>query len=205
VTVAALDPRILFSVDRPEVKLAIWDCNATAYYRMRDLHRLMADAPFAAIAAGRLHQIADLLSEQLSVPLNEELRADVADLAGAFAILDDNSRFVRVRPEALTHRGCHRWHADAVGLRLLCTYYGPGTEWLPVEGGATAPRTFPDDARSCAPAQVATGSVAVMKGERYFGNSGNGCIHRSPPAGRGTKARLLLCIDQTRWTLPDDS
>jgi hypothetical protein len=49
---------------------------------------------------------------------------------------------------------------------------------------------------------VAEGSpiaVAILKGEAYPGNAGAGCIHRSPPAGPGRRARLLLCIDQTKW------
>ena len=26
---------------------------------------------------------------------------------------------------------CPRFHTDHVGVRLICTYVGPGTEWLP--------------------------------------------------------------------------
>ena len=32
-----------------------------------------------------------------------------------------------------THRGCKRYHIDNVPKRLLVTYYGRGTEWLPYE------------------------------------------------------------------------
>ena len=32
-----------------------------------------------------------------------------------------------------SQRGCHRYHIDAVPLRLLVTYAGKGTEWLPDE------------------------------------------------------------------------
>ena len=30
-----------------------------------------------------------------------------------------------------TSRGCKRYHIDNVPMRLLVTYYGRGTEWLP--------------------------------------------------------------------------
>jgi len=32
-----------------------------------------------------------------------------------------------------TRRGCRRFHIDNVPMRLLVTYYGEGTEWLPNE------------------------------------------------------------------------
>ncbi|MBL8949284.1 MAG: DUF1826 domain-containing protein, partial [Myxococcaceae bacterium] len=37
----------------------------------------------------------------------------------------------RVQLSTLTTRGCPRFHIDAVGMRMLCTYLGPGTEWIP--------------------------------------------------------------------------
>lgn len=205
VAIASSDPLILFGIDRPEVNLAIWDREVAVRFRRQTLRLLMAEAPFTAIAEGPPRHIADLLCEQLPVPLTKDLAADVTDLAWAFAELDGDNGFVRVRLEALTHDSCHRWHADAVGLRMLCTYLGPGTEWLPLEGGAAAARGIGPGRPPCSVAQIATGVVAVMKGEGYAGNAGNGCIHRSPPAGPGARARLLLCVDQTRWNLPDDT
>ena len=103
---------------------------------------------------------------------------------------------MRIRLEAITGPACHRWHSDAVGLRLLCTYRGPGTEWLPIAGGARAARGIDPKALPCERGQVATGAVAILKGEGFRGNAGFGCIHRSPPAGPGERARLLLCIDE---------
>jgi hypothetical protein len=45
-----------------------------------------------------------------------------------------------IRHETITDPACHRWHADAVGLLLLWTYRGPGTEGLPVAGSAAIAR-----------------------------------------------------------------
>jgi len=83
-----------------------------------------------------------------------------------------------------------------VGLRLLCSYWGPGTEWLPLVGGAPAARALKADALPSEASQIATRAVAILKGEGFPGNAGFGCIHRSPPAGPGERARLLLCIDE---------
>jgi hypothetical protein len=157
------------------------------------------------VAEGAPDAVADLLSQRLPAPAPPDLLLDLTDLAHAFAMVDRGGTTVRVRLEALTHDGCSRLHADAIGLRLLCTYRGPATEWLPLDGGAGTARAIPRDAPPpCMPARLGTGSVAILKGEAYPGNESGGCIHRSPPAGPGPRARLLLCIDQTRWNLPDD-
>jgi hypothetical protein len=38
-------------------------------------------------------------------------------------------------------------------------------------------------------------SVALLKGEGYPGNLGNGIVHRSPPIGATGTRRLRLCLD----------
>jgi hypothetical protein len=204
VAIASAHPGILFAVQRPAVNLAVWHRELAPPLTGTSLHGLMQAAPFTAVAEGSPTAVASLLAERLPAPAPADLLLDLTDLALVFGALD-GSRSVRVRLEALTHDGCCRWHADAIGLRMLCTYHGPGTEWLPLQGGAPAARALPRDTPPpCAAARLATGAVAVLKGEAYPGNAGNGCIHRSPPAGAGPRARLLLCIDQTQWNLPDE-
>jgi hypothetical protein len=203
VAIASRHPGILPAVHRPEVNLAVWHRDLPAPLTGKTLGRLMRAAPFTAVAEGTPTAVAHLLSEQLPAPAPADLLLDLTDLALVFAALDDDAGSVRVRLEALTHDGCSRWHADAIGLRLLCTYHGPGTEWLPLDGGATTARAIGHDAPPCAAAGLPTGAVAILKGEAYPDNAGAGCIHRSPPAGPGRRARLLLCIDQTKWNLPE--
>jgi hypothetical protein len=205
VAIASAYPAILFEVHRREVNLAVWHRELPPALSGKSLRRLMREAPFTAVAEGPPDEVADLLSQRLPAPAPADLLLDLTDLAHAFAMVDRGGTTVRLRLEALTHDGCSRWHADAIGLRLLCTYRGPGTEWLPLDGGAETARAIPRDAPPpCTQARLGTGSVAILKGEAYPGNESGGCIHRSPPAGPGPRGRLLLCIDQTRWNLPDD-
>ena len=203
VSTASNDPRILLSVHRPEVHLAIWHRRLPFTLCGYELRPLMAAAPFTAIANAPPAAVSDRLAEALPAPAPTDLLLDIADLALAFTMLDGHRGAVRVRLEALTHNGCSRWHADAIGLRLLCTYRGPGTEFLPLEGGAAAARALPIGAPHHAMGRIATGAVAIMKGERHPGAAGQGCIHRSPAAGPGQRARLLLCIDQPEWNLDE--
>ncbi len=107
------------------------------------------------------------------------------------------SAALRVRIERVEDDGCRLFHVDRVALRLICTWLGTGTQWLP-EGA------FHRGGLGCgcndhvqdwsALREVAREHVAVMKGEGYPGNAGHGLVHRSPPATRA-HPRVLLAID----------
>lgn len=79
---------------------------------------------------------------------------------------------------------CRLFHADHNHLRLVCTFFGKGTEFLLNEdvnraglGTGTNDGHIPDR-----PIQhLNTYDVAVMKGNLFPGNSGRGLVHRSPP------------------------
>lgn len=105
---------------------------------------------------------------------------DVRWLVGAYACLLD-ARRVGLRLRALEGAMCPRFHVDHVPARLICTYAGPGSEWL------TAPDAVQVE-------QLSTGDVAVLKGERWLGNEGQGLVHRSPAVPAGQR-RLMLTLD----------
>lgn len=195
VAVSAGHPEVLFDILRAEVNLAIWhrDLPASLAHGSRPL---CDGAPFAAVAEDAPDAALDALVAKLPLAAPLDLLLDIQRLAVPFAAIADTGGAVRVRMEGITGPACHRWHADAVGLRLLCTYRGAGTEWLPSAGGAATARGLHGAALPCGRAAVATGAVAILKGEGFPGNAGFGCIHRSPPAARGERARLLICIDE---------
>ena len=195
VAVSGAEPEVLLDVLRPEVNLAVWHRHLPAMLGPA-IRRLTEAAPFTAVVEGEPEAAVDALAAKLPAAPPIDLLLDIRALAAAFATVANTGGAVRIRLEAITGPACHRWHADAVGLRLLCTYRGPGTEWLPIAGGACAARGLDPKALPCERTQVATGAVAILKGERFAGNAGFGCIHRSPPAGPGERARLLLCLDE---------
>jgi Protein of unknown function (DUF1826) len=102
---------------------------------------------------------------------------------------------------------CRKYHVDWVGLRLIITYAGPGTEWVPNEGVhrkslRTPWRNLASINRRIVPDTGAvmtanTGDVLILKGESYPGNSGRGAVHRSPPIAESNGVRLLF-----KLTLP---
>ncbi len=195
VAVSGAEPDVLLHVLRPEVNLVVWH-RVLPESLTAGLRPLTDAAPFTAVVEDEPERAVDALAAKLPASAPLGLLLDIRALAMAFAGISDTGGVVRIRLEAITGPACHRWLADAVGLRLLCTYRGPGTEWLPLAGGARTAGGLNPKALPCERGQVATGAAAILKGEGFAGNSGFGCIHRSPPAGPGERARLLLCLDE---------
>jgi hypothetical protein len=125
------------------------------------------------------------------------LLPDVAALVRLYADLV-GCPVVTLRLERVTGAGCKFLHVDYVGVRLLCTYRGPGTQWVPDEaarrdglGTCDNAAVLPDARRL---RRMSAGDVGLLKGESWPGNRGRGLIHRSPPARPGV-ARLVLYLD----------
>jgi len=102
---------------------------------------------------------------------------------------------IGLRLQRLEGPMCPRLHVDRVGIRLLCTYLGPGTEYLDdchdsrdlLDQGGPRPLAARE-----ALASVPTGAIALLKGDAFPGNEGGGVIHRSP---HDPAPRLLLSLD----------
>lgn len=135
---------------------------------------------------------------------------DVHRLATAFSAALDRTD-LSVRLDVISTDKCRRFHADYKHVRLLCTYVGPGTEWVEerdldrealrhrdAQDGSTFEHTngriVPDP---LAIHRATPGDVLLLKGESYPGNRGRGAVHRSPAierAGHDVR-RLVLTID----------
>jgi hypothetical protein len=148
-----------------------------------------------------------LLPEALqALPCAEAWLADVEGLIGIFRDLF-NSDHLGLRLRTLDKAMCPRFHVDRVPVRMICTYGGPGTEWLPeiainrkkLGSGACGQ---PDetsglilDSDSAAIQSIPSFAIALLKGELWQGNEGRGAVHRSPRPTRQNPRRLLLTLD----------
>ncbi len=105
---------------------------------------------------------------------------------------------------ALDRTMCPRFHVDRVPCRLLTTYHGLATEWLPhhlANRSKLGPGNGgkPDDrsglfSRESDVQKLSIGDVALLKGSAWEGNEEAGLIHRSPKLPE-EKNRLLLTLD----------
>lgn len=98
---------------------------------------------------------------------------------------------VDIKLEAVSGTTCPRWHIDKVFCRVLCTYVGPSTNYLPREAVmASHDRVWA--ALEDAALAPQTGDLLFLKGSLWA--EGHGAVHRSPPACPD-EMRLLLTID----------
>jgi hypothetical protein len=133
----------------------------------------------------------------------ELLIEDIAQLVEMFCNLFDRKRVI-LKLTALDRAMCPRFHVDRVPCRMITTYQGVATEWLPHHLAdrsklGTGNRGKPDELSGLFDSsldikQLNCGDIALLKGEIWENNEGAGLIHRSPQLSEGTR-RLLLTID----------
>lgn len=123
--------------------------------------------------------------------------ADITRLAGVFAAVVGTS-WVRLRLERVENDACRLFHPDHVAARLVCTYHGPATQWLPEDaadrtgiGGGDNDRICRDWSRVSA---LEPFWVGLMKGQTWPGHAGGGLLHRSPPLSEG-QWRMFMALD----------
>lgn len=142
----------------------------------------------------------DDLTRRLPSPAaGEALVEDIGNLAEAMAYLF-STETIGVRLRTLEGAMCPRFHVDNLAVRLVTTYAGPATEWLPEHAlnraGLGAPSADKPDivADPEAVQRLEVGDLALLKGCGWIGNEARGLVHRSPQPATG-KRRLLLALD----------
>lgn len=187
-------PQAMAQALQDGVNLAVWQ---------RQLPPQLHD--FAEVVAGLGGSLADqrvLEVDEHQVPVIDALLQEAVDIHGYDAFVADvtwlvsayscllGARRVGLRVRALTSPMCPRFHVDNVPLRLITTYAGPGSEYVPEQEVA---RTALSTGYAAVDKvmRLNAGDVALFKGERWEGNEGAGVVHRSPSG----PPRLLLTLD----------
>ncbi|HVY29612.1 MAG TPA: DUF1826 domain-containing protein [Polyangiaceae bacterium] len=174
---------------------------AVALSRVVELEPFELKLPVAAISD------ASRLCAPLGAAAQAALGVDVARWISAFSELIPDAPIVGSL--CLTRSDdCRKYHVDWVGLRLIVTYVGPGTEWAPDHAvhrpALAAPwRSLSAINRAIVPGptqvrRARAGDVLLLKGESYPGNAGRGAVHRSPPIAHRSDVRLVFKLTATR-------
>jgi len=137
-------------------------------------------------------------------PATRAWATDVAALVALFCELL-GTKTTRASLATVTTNKCRKFHTDYKALRLVCTYAGPGTEWVDdrdVERDALCREEACVDVanarivpRGSSIRRAGPGDVVVLKGELYAGNAGRGAVHRSPPIEATGERRIVLTLD----------
>lgn len=197
------DATIFADIYEEETNIAIWQRelagslkNSVAAFLESnpDFQKAMTVAPLDVVAS---------LNKFLGTPNQSELSESIAELVDMFCCLFELKR-AGLRLVVLDSAMCPKFHVDRVPCRLVSTYQGEATEWLPhhlvdrtklghgSKGQADDKSGLyhnQDDIQ-----QLSTGDVALLKGEIWQGNENAGLVHRSPALAKEEK-RLLLTLD----------
>ncbi|MEW8508870.1 MAG: DUF1826 domain-containing protein [Candidatus Thiodiazotropha sp.] len=153
-----------------------------------------------------LHQAGEMqVIETLSPAVQPRLESLPAG-SGRASLMDDlvllseivcellGSSEVGLRLARVGHAMCPGWHLDRVGIRLVCTYQGPGTEWL--DNQNVKRHDLHSDQMADGPViQAVPGEIVLLKGALWQGNDPFGAVHRSPELAPGDPLRTVVTLD----------
>ncbi|XOV84185.1 MAG: DUF1826 domain-containing protein [bacterium] len=195
-------PVIFADVYLEEVNMAIWQ---------RELNRELKDAADAFSASHPRFECGLIVSPdnaldtlKKEIPkLPAALAEDVTDLVDMFCSLFELTS-TGMRLAVLDKAMCPRFHVDHVPCRLVTTYKGIATQWLPhtvVDRSRLGPGSNgqADHTSGLYKAagdvqQLTSGDVALLKGEGWPSNENAGLVHRSPTVESGA-SRLFFTLD----------
>lgn len=197
------DPKVLADIYEEDVNIAIWQ-RATSD-RLRDAVDgfLAADPRFETAMTVSPDRARTEIREATGEAVPTEFADDVAELVDMFCYLFGLKR-AGLRLATLNRAMCPRFHVDSVPCRMVTTYRGVATEWLPHEAVDRSKLGRGNNGQSDSVSglyadqsdiqRLTCGDVALLKGELWAGNEDAGLVHRSPavPAGEN---RLLLTLD----------
>ncbi len=138
---------------------------------------------------------------------DSQLLKDIKECLEIFSTISNAKTFELFLATVNTNM-CRRFHIDFNDLRLLCTYSGPGTLWLPdeiVNRKSLIPGNENDDIvlDSSKIQQANTGDILILKGAVYPAEGTKAIVHRSPTIEESGQRRLLLRIDTDEFLKPE--
>lgn len=136
--------------------------------------------------------IQELLYSQIPAELRSAAfyKEWVADMAEVCKIFCNTLSDMAIRFRLGSVRGCRRYHTDNVSMRLLVTYQGTGTEWLPDEA---ANRDAYENGKPNEQIVKDASSVKFMTpwDIAIFRGGDDGVLHRTPDTALNQQSILM--------------
>lgn len=202
-TAVGTEPLVMTDIYERDCNIAVWQRQLSTELE-RDISALLQNntrlQSSMVVSPDTVHKS---IRQALGKNSSDALCDDIAQLVDMFCCLFDLQR-TGLRLTSLDRAMCPKFHVDRVPCRLVTTYQGAATEWLP---HAAVDRSKlgigsngqPDETSGLYQHaddinQVQQGDIALLKGELWDGNEGAGLVHRSPALKAGER-RLLLTLD----------
>ena len=197
-------PTIFTDIYREDTNIVVWKRELAESLQHSIKKFIKSNKGFQLVQTVTPQSVTRVLNDSLGdVSHKMALNENLAELVDMFCYLFELKR-VGLRLTTLDRAMCPKFHFDRVPCRLVTTYHGVATEWLP---HSTVDRTklgegsqgLGDDESGLFQnrqdiQQLNTGDVALLKGELWEGNEYAGLVHRSPQVLSGEN-RLLLTLD----------
>jgi hypothetical protein len=191
-------PSVLSDIYQSEINIAIW--RRQKQFLVKEFLALNPTFQKEMILTPQdaLSRISESFDNNMT-----EVSEDIALLVEMFCYLFELKQ-AGMRLKVLDKAMCPKFHVDKVPCRLVTTYQGIATQWLPHElvdqtklgWGCNG---LPDSESGLYQSesdiqQLDCGDVALIKGTLWEGNENAGLVHRSPGLIANEK-RLILTLD----------
>lgn len=197
------EPAVLTHVYEDDVNIVIWNRELSEKLSQSVRNFLMANPGYQSVMTVAPEDAYESLLESFGNAECTDLAENVAELVDMFCCLFDLKR-AGLRLTALDSAMCPKFHVDRVPGRLVTTFEGVATQWLPHESVTRSKLGTGSEGKAdnvyglykheSDIRQLACGDVAILKGESWEGNENAGLVHRSPAVPEN-QSRLLLTLD----------
>ncbi len=197
-------PSVFADIYRESHDIAIWQRNLPPGLQ-QDVRNLLKSRkpPQIELTVNPQNCVSELRQALQVFEPTQVLIEDMAGLVDLFCRLFE-LKHARLRLTTLDRVMCPRFHVDRVPCRLVTTYIGCSTQWLPHQavdrtklgkGNNGLPDELSGIFRSTEDIrQLTNGDVALLKGSLWKGGELRGLVHRSPTPRPG-ESRLLFTLD----------
>jgi len=197
------EPKILTKIYDEKINIVVWQRVLSESLKTVINSFLKTQSSFHMAMTVTPQNVLSSVKSSIGDPNLVELCENISELVDMFCCLLD-LKYAGLRLTVLDRAMCPKFHVDRVPCRLVTTYQGLATEWLPHHmvnreklGAGSCGQ--PDNKsglfkRQQDVQQIDCGDVAILKGELWEGNENAGLVHRSPTLSIGEN-RLLLTLD----------
>ena len=193
-------PDILENIHQQDVNIAIWNRNAD---NLKTQISYLLNQNIQVRINGNIETILESIKTSINPERCNQIIDDIKLLLELFKKVSGSKTFKLFLATVNTNM-CRRFHTDINDIRLLCTYYGPGTLWLKEDNIKRDALSTYDDNDSIVInenkiQQAQTGSIVLLKGAIYPAKNTKAIVHRSPTIEESGEKRLLIRIDSDQF------